>query len=293
MPPTGFGTRHMVKRGATGAKKHHLFRPSSQARDANNTPHIVIDHSAGSKDLINYPPLDVCGELSSLKSGDVLISGTTSDGKPLIVGVEVKSIDDLLGSIETGRLIAVPNKSGSKGGQLHKLLASYDECWLLHYGRFRPGYGGELEIYDNKLGAWRTHDMAGRAVPYGYLSSPLILASHLGVNVVRVGSIEEAAEWLGVLARWHAKPAKEKGERFHVFDRSRVIPRSPGMSDEVHRLANMLNAAFDGLGYKRAVAAAVYFKGSVTRAVMADAKDWEQVPGIGRTIAKSLVEWCG
>jgi len=59
---------------------------------------VLIDDRAGSQDLIRYSPLDSTSELTRLDAGDALITGNGPDDSILTIGIELKTIADLLSS---------------------------------------------------------------------------------------------------------------------------------------------------------------------------------------------------
>jgi hypothetical protein len=236
---------------------------------------IYVDDRAGSIDLIKHEPLLSTAEVTRLDSGDVMFCGNGHAG-PVLVGIEVKSIYDVVSSINTGRLAAT---------QLPALLATYDVTWLLIYGTYGPGVGGRLETYRGKR--TRGFRLGSRHVPYGYLEGFLCDLAASGVAIKTVGSEYAAAQWIGVLHRWWSKSwDKHKGLR--AFDRSRQVGLVPGVDPDTHFRA-CVASQLPGLGYERAMAAAAYFP-SVVSMVTADVSDWQRVPGVGKVIAGAIVE---
>src|SRR3990167_1311571 len=101
---------------------------------------ILVDNRAGSVDLAKYPvlqPMTLC----QLDSGDVCFSGHGPDGDESI-GIELKSIDDLVGSLDTGRMQT----------QLRRMTVDYTRVYLLFYGEYREGSDGALQQF--RKGAW-------------------------------------------------------------------------------------------------------------------------------------------
>lgn len=100
---------------------------------------ILVDDRAGSRDLVKHPPLDdpSVAELTRLDSGDVCFVGHGPHGES-VVGVELKSVSDLLSSRQNGRLQGVD-------GQIPEMLTGYDERWIVTYGTYRCGDTGDLE----------------------------------------------------------------------------------------------------------------------------------------------------
>jgi hypothetical protein len=235
---------------------------------------IIIDDRAGSDRLMLYPALSGVAELSRLEFGDAAFAGNGPDG-PILVGVEVKSIFDLISSMNTGRL---------QGTQIPGLLANYDESWLLYYGAYRPGTDGHLEV--RRRGQWRRHRLGTRDVPYGYVEAFLLDLVAVGVHVKRVYDEGEAVAWLMCAYRWWSKPW-EKHHGLRAFDKSKSGPSLlPDIDDDV-RFRAMVAKELPGLGFERAVAAARHFP-SVSAMVNASVEDWSHVKGVGKVIAKAV-----
>lgn len=205
-----------------------------------------------------------------------MFTGNGPGDEVKLIGVEVKSVTDLISSMQTGRL---------QGTQLPGMLATYDVNWLLYYGKVRPGRAGELEI--QKRGKmWQQMKLGGRAVPYGYLQSFLHDLTVSGMDVAHVYDEDEAAAWLYCLHRWYSKPWREhKG--LHAFDRSRELSLMPGV-DAATLMRAKVAAALPGLGFQRAVAAARYF-GTIAKMIAATEEDWLKVEGIGKVVAGAVV----
>lgn len=240
---------------------------------------FFIDPRAGSKELMKHEPVKSSAEFCFLDFGDAMIVGNGPNGATL-VGVEVKSIWDLISSIDTGRLQAT---------QLPGLLRTYEHSALLYYGQTRMGRSGELEMWraHGRQRGWHVFKLGTRAVPYGYLEAFLWEVALLGVHVQRVDDERTAAAWLGVLHRWWSKDwTAHKGLR--TLDRSRDVSLMPNMDAATHQRVKIA-AQLPGVGYDRAVNAANHF-GSVREMINADADAWTSVRGVGRVIAKAVVE---
>lgn len=220
-------------------------------------------------------PVKSIGELCRLDSADAMLTGNGPDDTVRLVGVEVKSVWDVLGSANTGRLQAT---------QVPAMLATYDVSWLLYYGDHRVARDGVLEVL--RRGKWETLKLGNRPVPYGYLEALLIDLTTVGVHVHRALNIEEAAAWLGVLWRWWQKPWN-KHHGMHTLDRSRDVSLMPGMDSATLQRAKVA-AALPGVGFERAVAAARHFP-SIAAMMGATEKEWACVPGIGKTVAHAVI----
>lgn len=241
---------------------------------------VAIDDRAGSRELILLPPLDSIAKLVRLRSADISLVGNGPDETPMLVGVEYKSIFDLLASISTGRLQAT---------QFARMIEDYDILYLLYYGEYRCGANGDLQVAKRRdyssLARYTTHKIGARVVPYGYLEKFLFTASALGVRVKHVAFPIEAAEWVGCLARWWEKPWAAH-RSLHTFDNSRAMSLTPFKAGDDPILAKVA-AALPGIGFGRALAVARHFP-SIEAMIEAPAEEWARVAGIGKVIAASV-----
>lgn len=281
---------------------------------------ILIDDRAGSKELIRYTPLSnpslacLC-QLGngSHSSADVCFTGKGPEGN-ISIGIEYKSLSDLLTSIHSGRL---------QSTQFQSMSEEYDICVLLYYGQYRCGSNGSLEIYNPSIiqdkGSWYwyvkgipyqgpypskdsaltaqrndsrgwsqyTH-IGGKPIPYGYLESALISCSRVGVWVKHLTRPEDCAQWIGVMYRsWQKEYTSHKF--FRTFDKSsnKSPALMPGFDPALKQKLDFAKE-FPGMGFERALAAARYFP-SAQDMFNAEVGDWMKVPGIGKVIAKSAV----
>ena len=233
---------------------------------------MLIDDRAGSRELALIPPLNEIAMITRLDAGDVAITGNGPTGL-LSIGVEAKSVSDLLQSEGNGRL----------RDQLECMLKCYDVSWLLTYGQYRAGPFNRLEVM---RGRWRTHRVGNHDVPFGYLEGVLLTANAAGVSHKHVHDEEQAAAWLAVLERWWDKPW-DRHRSFHKFNRSGAHGVVPDIAPDL--LQRMRIAAdLPGVGWERALAAAVSFP-SVKSMINATEREWCDVPGIGKVIAKQII----
>jgi len=193
--------------------------------------------------------------LSPLDAGDVAFSGNGPHGD-VTIGVEVKSLSDLISSIDDGRLRAT---------QLPGLL-EYDVRWLLYYGTCRcsPETGnlqipihthGEIEWKDFKLGK----PVSKRVVPWSYVESFLASPSvtNLRIHVKHCYDLAECARWIGVLYHVWQKPYTSHNSML-AFDTSADLGLMPLLPAHLKQRARTI-ATFPGVSYQRAVAIARAF----------------------------------
>lgn len=241
------------------------------------TTTILIDDRAGSRDLVNYPPLNTSSSvtLTRLNSGDVLIPGNGPADTHVLIGVEVKSLFDLISSSNNGRLQAT---------QLPTMLAEYDVCYLAYYGIYRPAPTTDhLQIYRGK--GWINYAIGRQPVPYSYLESFLLTTAALGVRVHHFTSIQQLTLWLSILAHWWSKPwDKHRGMR--ALDKSREMSLMPHMDADMLQRAEVASK-LPGIGFERAMNVAKYFP-SILAMMQATPGEWAEIDGIGKTIANNV-----
>lgn len=239
---------------------------------------ILIDDRDGSRPLADLPPLDGYCELTRLDWGDACLSGHGPDGSTISVGVEVKSIHDLLSSISTGRL---------GGTQIPRMLDTYDHSFLLYYGIYRPDpITNLLQVRRGK--SWKRFRIGRRDVPYSYLEGFLLTVEMFTpVRVRHLYDVHEVACWLRVMDHWLEKPW-EKHNALKVFDKSRAVSSLPGIDpveEQIARTAASLPAVDWVRGHKIAKAF-----DSIADLMDASKEELMQISGIGPVIASSVVQ---
>ena len=234
---------------------------------------ILIDNQAGSKDLIPKMPSTVPFEAARLHTGDVVFVGNGVRG-PVWIGIEYKKLSDVLDCIRTGRF---------SGEQLIKMHDSFDEIWLVLEGEFRSGREGFIEVLrSNGWEQFRPGGVAPRL--YSELVKWLItLETRSSVRVMRTQTIQETVAWILCLYKWW-----QEGELTHTSHLSYYEEPPPFIgARRPARAAYVAKALATGLGWERAQSAAAHF-GSIQKMVNATEKEWKEVDGIGRVLAKEI-----
>jgi ERCC4-type nuclease len=164
---------------------------------------ILIDDRQGSKELLPYfRPYAVIVGLCHLDFADIAFSGNGKD-QTLSIGIERKTINDLVQSMESGRL---------SDPQLRGLLKNYDLIYLVVEGIWRPGPGGELEIS-------RMHQWSGtrRLTLYEAVDSYLTSIENCGVRVRRTSNERETAKVIVDLYHYWMKPWEDHGTHRDIY----------------------------------------------------------------------------
>ena len=245
-------------------------------RKASAESMIRVDDRAGSRDLIPYLP-ENCRKLTRLDFGDVAFHGNGPDGK-LHIGYELKSIPDLVACIQDGRYA---------GHQLPGMQRAYDYSYLVVLNRVRSDREGAL-FYHDARGKWRR--------PYAGQRFPLTLTAlrkwlwtmevQGGVRLMPTDGLADAAHW--ILS--HYKSWQEDWEdhkSLKTFDDSKTFT----VFSEPTTLRKMA-AQFKQIRWVRSKAVEKHFD-SVRDMVLAGASEWEEIDGVGPTIAQAVVAECG
>lgn len=187
---------------------------------------------------------------------------------PVMVGIERKTLRDLIGSLESGRLA---------GHQLPGLIASYNVVYLIVEGISR-NYGGNLEERVGK--AWKGLNISGKGFD-GYLNT---LSTIAGITVLRTPYLEATAELIYHLYLWWAK-GWEKHKSHLGFCHIRppyALLRPPSLLRSVAK-------ELPGVGWERSAAVEKKFK-SILEMAEATEEDWRDIPGIGKILARQIVK---
>lgn len=234
---------------------------------------LYVDPRVGSKELA--PLLRARGAHVELKKGDADFYWLGDEGK-VRVGVERKTIGDLLSCIADGRFA---------GHQLIKLHESFDVVWLLVEGEYIADPYGELLVTD-RTGTFKPVPWGKRAWMHKAVEKYLSTMTHRGgVLVKNTQDRPDSADWIRAEYGWWQEPIEEhKSHRaFHnhnLMDKVNLV--KPSL---VRRWANEL----PGIGWERSLGVDKHFK-APAEMVLADAKEWASIDGIGKKTAEAVVE---
>lgn len=232
---------------------------------------LRVDARAGSGEL--HAPLTHAGlrpELDILPAGDVEVVGRGPGGRPLLVGVEFKTIPDMLACVRSGRFAE----------QRRAMQARYEVSWLLIEGEWRIE-GDALEVRERS--GWRNRAHYTHQEVAAWL---LTMAQRGRVLLWRTATRAESIAWLRALYWWWTS----KDFELHRAHLDWYTPPATGEAlIEEPGLVQRVAAVLPGIGTDRARAAAGAF-GSVREMVNADAAAWRAIEGIGPKTAKRVVE---
>lgn len=237
---------------------------------------ITIDPRVGSKELLKYFPKNTA-ELSHLEFADLAFLGQLC-GETVNVGVERKALSDLLSSMQTGRLAGV---------QLRGLLSCYDIVYLVVEGVYRPGQDGRLQVpRGNKT--WKGVRLGRRQYMMRDLDCFLnTLALTTGVQIRQTSTKRHTALLTYNLYNWFQK--EEHTSHLAMHKNRFIDDGSDGILFAKPSLLRRVAAELTGVGWKRSLDVSKHFH-SIEEMVMAEEKEWLEIPGIGKTLAPRIVE---
>lgn len=228
---------------------------------------ILVDHAVGSVELID--PLCRMGfpaEKIVQPYGDVAFEGRGEGGKSVMIGVELKTVGDLIGSLRTNRI----------NDQLIGLVDTYDHRWLVIEGEWRVDRAG-LVLTQGRGGTWRA---AHGKMTVGELENRITTLEMMGgLRVRRTFNRADTLRFIGGLYRWWTDRALDAHtSHLTVYQPSLIVPVSQ------FRATTM---TLPGIGRKTSKLVETHFQ-TLRRAFAAHSSDWTQVEGIGPKTASAI-----
>lgn len=234
---------------------------------------ILIDDREdrkGSGELIK--PLKAAGYevlKTRLEYGDVSFEGRGSGGKSVSVGIELKRLSDLQGSLRSGRLA---------GHQLPGLLGPegiYDYAFLVVEGQYRADSTGHLMVFKGARKGWRP--LPGGMTVAEMEKQILTLEMCVGIHIRFTTDRDATVRFIGLLYRWFTDTALDAHtSHLAIHQPTGVLPLSKrrqalcGIPGVGRKLSNVVESQF----------------GSIRNAVNASVDDWaalESTDDKGRT----------
>lgn len=245
---------------------------------------IYIANDVGSREF--FPALSKRADcaLEELAFGDFVFAGAGPGSSSLLIAVERKTWPDLLGSLESKRL---------QKHQLPGLASNYDRTYLLLEGIVRRNMAGGIDQCRGK-GNWHPLSGSGSGWSWNNVQGVLHSLEELaGVRVIRTPNQDETVEAIATLYRWWSKHY-EAHDTFRVMPKSAKINDSPSMVVDfsgLHEKPSFLRraiATFRMIGWEKSAGVDARFK-TLQEACLAPEKAWQEIPGIGKTLAKRIV----
>lgn len=234
---------------------------------------ILIDDRVGSKEIVPHLEPGINYELTRLDFADFAFVGQGPDGM-VSIGIERKTIGDLLNSMESGRL---------SGYQLKGLIESYDYNYLIVEGFWQCDQVGNLNIRRGKR--WTSHMFNRQQLPYsrfvGYLNTLTMLGN---IHPVFLTTLTQTGHWTSKTYHWWQKlwHHHKSHLQFHVDPPARAHIIEPSL------FRKMLKE-LDGVGWDRAEALEKHFA-NFNEILVGGVKEMCKVPGIGKVGAQKILK---
>jgi len=232
---------------------------------------LYIDPREGSKELVE--PLSRMGlpvRVERMEYGDVSFVGSGPDG-PIGIGIEYKTVGDLLSSWHDGRLL---------GHQLPGMLNSYSIVYLLIEGSISGDSEDGIREWGRR--GWSTiRSQTKYSTLMGWLQT---IRTLYGVHVLTTANLLTTAVQVAAIYKWWEKPYASHGSpvEIHTPDLRRGLLSPTRIMKVAH--------TFPGVGLEKLPDIEEKF-GSIREMVNADAAEWMTVPGIGRKTAQGIVNY--
>jgi len=243
---------------------------------------VSVDPRTGSGDLLPmFQAAGIPSRHETLLYGDVQLIGRGPEERPVLIGVEIKAVNDLLQCFVSKRFVG--QREDGTPGQLAGMLSAYEIVYLAVEGTM-VCVNGELRVL---RGGHMERPAAGdRPWRYDTIQAWLHSIRRTGVDVVQTHSRRDTADWIASAYRWWNGKAFEEHES-HVGFRKKALAFSLTDTYIVSRKMKVAASLSEGMGMKRARAAAAYFP-SVAAMVNATEAEWMQVEGVGKKLAAKL-----
>jgi ERCC4-type nuclease len=232
-----------------------------------------VDPREGSQNLVE--PLSTMGipiRKEKLEYGDVSFAGRGPEDSVLGVGIEYKSVSDLLQSWHDGRLL---------GHQMPGMLSSYSIVYLLVEGIISADVDDRIRLWGGKRG-WET---VRSETKYSNLVGWLESLRHLyGVHVLMSANLLTSSVQVASTYRWWQKDYSTHGTPVTIH--TPALRRDLIVPTRIMKVA----ATFPGVGSEKLLDIESKF-GSIREMVNADAATWRQVDGIGKKTADTIIKY--
>lgn len=246
---------------------------------------IFVDYRAGSKDLI--VPLQKLGlptTETTLEFGDLMFEGRGEKGEPVLVGIEFKKIEELVGAIRTERL---------QGHQLLGMRDTFKFSYLLYEGEILYDKAGALQQWKKaRFGKRYRVPMPGQMTINELYKRVFVLHLCGGLTPIHTDTRDDTLQ--AILALYRTFTDKDLDKHKSHIAAYEAPPIRP-----INGLRRTLKTLPD-IGMKASLAAQLKF-GTLVNAVTASVEDWASLEVVddkghkrrlGTTVAEKIVCFC-
>lgn len=234
---------------------------------------ILVDDRTGSKELAPLiQRLSIPCAVSRLDSGDFRFLGNGPDSRTLCIGIERKTIPDLIDSMHSKRYA---------GHQLPKFVKDHDVRWLYIEGIHKCGDNGELLVpYGGSR--WGT-PYGHNQVLYRQVDNFLTSSQQLhGVLVKYTRDQSHTAQCLVNLYWWWQKAWEDHNSYKQLYTPEQTVAVIGGKLSLCRAWAAALNKSTMGsvgIGFEKSAAVEAHFKGNALALATATRSQW-LIPGV-------------
>lgn len=227
---------------------------------------ILVDHAVGSVELI--APLCKMGlpaEKIVQPFGDVAFEGRGDGGKSVMVGIELKTVGDLIGSLRTNRI----------NDQVRGLVETYDHRWLVIEGEWDvDAKTGTVCPKGGRKGTFKP------TMTVGELENRITTLEMLGgLRVRRTFNRADTLRFLASLYRWWTdRDCDAHSSHLTVYQPSLIIPVSQFRATVM---------TLPSIGRKTSKLVEQHFQ-TLRRAFSARGPEWTMIDGIGAKTAQAI-----
>ena len=250
---------------------------------------IQLDDRIGSGELLPYfRPYGIRVEKVRLPFGDVAWEGSGPNGRCMI-GLERKRLDDLVQSMQSGRL---------SGHQLPGMVETYDYGYLLVEGIWRTSQStGEVEVLE-RSGKWERRGIQVRAL-HNYLFG---LSLRAGMLAWKTSNERETVEFVVDQYRMWEKPWEDHSAHEQTYTGAVAMELAGGgelgrgggrrlfLNVRPPTNAEIVACVMPGIGRKLSYRVGKKF-GCVANMVRANEVEWGQIKGVSVAMGRKLRDW--
>jgi ERCC4-type nuclease len=230
---------------------------------------LLVDDRVGSRDLAQpLRKLGLAVESVRLPYADIAFEGRGVGGASVLVGVELKNLSDLCGSLRTGRLA---------GHQNPGLGSTYDHRWLIVEGRYGRDRWGAI----TRMSRGRRSPLHGQMTLSEVEGRLLTLELETGLHVRHTEARWQTLRFLACLYHWWTDRDQDQ-HRSHLV--AHVAPTLRPMS-QFRRVLGQL----EGVGPALSKAAEARF-GVLAKAMHAPVQEWAALDVGGRKLGMKQAE---
>lgn len=212
-----------------------------------------------------------------IEYGDICFEGNLHGG-PGLIGIERKTLHDLLNSIRTKRLNE--QRVGMMGNR-----GMYKRSFLMVEGHWKPRDPDGITLMEGYSGGtnWGYMKHLSKHVQYSEVYNYLLSIGETGVTVTYSRDLFHTAINCCSIYRYYQKPWNQHRSMMEIH--KPTIPMLYGHAS----LVRMWASDIDEVGVVKAAEAEKIFKTPVNLA-MSDEEQWCQIVGVGEATAKEIIK---